>query len=235
MEQFEGEAPGIVPVKTPGGTELVDRATAKEVARLGEEPMSVRDQLSKLRSRVRTGLSERSTEHRLVQTKRKRSQQARYHALVESHFKEQKSCGGLKPCGTGLSGAAAARVAAAMGGRGALQVAKSFQRAVGQTSGVMKLYPELDPQSKRSRSQMRKEDPRIVAARLKIEAVSIRTSTSSKYSNQWKEYVAHSEDCEEDPFQGGKHERQITEHLVYSALYRFEFAGNAFGTIRGYL
>ena len=44
--------------------------------------------------------------------------------------------------------------------------------------------------------------------------------------------MAHSEDCEEDPFQAGKHEKQITEHLV---LYRFEFAGNAFGTIRGYL
>ena len=86
---------------------------------------------------------------------------------------------------------------------------------------------------------MRKEDPRIVAARLKVEAASIRTSTSSKYSSQWKEYVAHSEDCEEDPFQAGKHEynheKQITEHLVYFVLYRFAFAGNAFGTIRGYL
>ena len=67
---------------------------------------------------------------------------------------------------------------------------------------------------------MRKEDPRIVAARLKVEGASIRTSTSSKYSSQWKEYVAHSEDCEEDPFQAGKHEKLITEHLVYFVLYR---------------
>ena len=110
------------------------------------------------------------------------------------------------------------------------------ERRVGQkASGVMKLYPELDPQSQRSRSQMREEDPRIVAARLKVEVASIRTSTSSKYSSQWEGYVARSEDCEEDPFQSGKHEGQITEHLVYFVLYRFEFAGNAFGTIRGYL
>ena len=59
LEQSEGEAPGRVPVKTPGRTEPVGRATAKEVAELGEKPMSVRDQLSKLRPRVRTGLSER--------------------------------------------------------------------------------------------------------------------------------------------------------------------------------
>ena len=78
-------------------------------------------------------------------------------------------------------------------------------------------------------------DPRIIAARLKIKGASIRTSTSSKYSSQWKEYVAHSEDCEEDPLQAGKHEKLITEHLVYFVLYRFEFAGNAYGTIRGYL
>ena len=168
----------------------------------------MRDQLSKLRPRVRTGLSGRSAEHKPVPVQRKRSQQARYQALVEAHFKEQKSCGGLKPCGTGLSDTAAARVAAAMGGPGALQAAKGFRQTVGQkASGVMKLYLELDPQSQRSRAQMRKEDPRIVAARLKVEAASIRTSTSSKYSSQWKEYVAHSEDCEEDPFQSGKHER----------------------------
>ena len=57
---------------------------------------------------------------------------------------------------------------------------------------------------------MRKEALRIVVARVKIEAASIRTSTSATYGDRWKEYVAHSEDCEEDPFQPGKHERQIT-------------------------
>ena len=66
LEQSEGEAPGRVPVKTPGRTEPIGRATAKEVARLGEKPMSVRDQLSKPRPRVRTGLSEKSVEHRLA-------------------------------------------------------------------------------------------------------------------------------------------------------------------------
>ena len=45
-----------------------------------------------------------------------------------------------------------------------MQAAKSFKRIVGQKSGVMKRDPELDPQSKRSRAQMRKEDPRTVAA-----------------------------------------------------------------------
>ena len=86
---------------------------------LGERPMSVRDQLSKLRPRVRTGLSEKSVEHKAVPAQRKRSQQARYQTLVEAHFKEQKSCGGLKLCGTGMSdaAAAAARVAAVMGGQ----------------------------------------------------------------------------------------------------------------------
>ena len=146
MEQSEGEAPGRVPVKTPGRIEPVGRATAKEVAGLGEKPMSVRDQLSRLRPRVRNGLSERSTEHKPVQAQRKRSQQARYQAIVEAHLKEQKACGGLKPCGTGLSDAAAARIAAAMGGPGAVQAATSFKKIVGQKSGVMKLYLELDPQ-----------------------------------------------------------------------------------------
>ena len=128
LEQSEGEAPGRVPVKTPGRTEPVGKATAKEVAELGEKPMSVRDQLSKLRPRVRTGLSERSVEHRPVQVQRKRSQQARYQAMVEAHIKEQRSCGGLKPCGTFrtvVSDAGAARVAAAMGGPGGLQAARS--------------------------------------------------------------------------------------------------------------
>ena len=49
LEQSEGEAPSRVPVQTPGRTEPVDRATANKVAVLGEKPMSVRDQLSKLR------------------------------------------------------------------------------------------------------------------------------------------------------------------------------------------
>ena len=189
-----------MPVKTQGRTEPVDMATAKKVAELGKKPMSVRDQLSKLRPRVRTGLSERSVEHKPLQVQRKRSQQARYQALalVEAHIKEQRSCGGLKPCGTFrtvVSEAGAARVAAAMGGPGALQTARSLQVPMRHRSGVVKMYPELDPQSRQSRSQMRKEDPRIIAARLKIEGASIRTSTSSKYSSQWKEYVAHSEDC----------------------------------------
>ena len=235
LEQSEGEAPGRVPVKTPSRTEPVGKATMEEVTSLGEKPMSIRDQLSKLRPRVRTGLSERSVEHKPVQVQRKRSQQARYQALVEAHIKEQKSCGGLKPCGTGMSDAGATRIAAAMGGPGALQAARNSQVQMRHKSGVVKMYPVLDPQSRQSRAQMRKEDPRIIAARLKIEGASIRTSTSSKYSSQWKEYVAHSEDCEEDPLQAGKHEKLITEHLVYFVLYRFEFAGNAYGTIRGYL
>jgi hypothetical protein len=77
LEQSEGEAPSRVPIKTPDRTEQVGKtpdrteqvgkATAKEVAELGEKPMSVRDQLSKLRPRVRTGLSERSVEHKPVQ------------------------------------------------------------------------------------------------------------------------------------------------------------------------
>ena len=134
-----------------------------------------------------------------------------------------------------MSDAAATRVAAPMGSPGALQAAKSFKRIVGQTSGEVNLYPELDPQRKKSRAQMRKEDPRVVTARMEVEAAAIRTSTSSKYSSQWKEYMAHSEDCEEGPFQAWKHEKQITEHLVYFVLYRYELAGNAYGTIRGYL
>ena len=76
------------------------------------------------------------------------------------------------------------------------------------------------------RSQIRKTDPRIEAARVKIEAASIRSSTSSKYSGQWKEYVAHCDDFEEDPLQSGKNEKQITEHMVYFVLHRYEFAGN---------
>ena len=106
LEQSGGEAPDRVPVKTPDRTDPVGRATAEEVTVPGEKPMHVRDQFSKLRPRVRTGLSERSVEHKPVQARRKRSQQARYQALVEAHFKEQKSCGGLKPCGTGMSDAA---------------------------------------------------------------------------------------------------------------------------------
>ena len=140
----------------------------------------VGDQLSKPRPRASTGLSEGFVEHKPVQAQRKRSQQARYQVLEEARFKEQKSCGGLKPCGTGMPNAATARVVAAMGGLGALQAAKSFKEIVGHQSGVVKLYPELDPQSKRSRAQVGKEVPRIVAARLKVEAASIRTSTSSK-------------------------------------------------------
>ena len=69
-----------MPVKTPARTEPEGRTTAKEVARLGEKPMFVRDQLSKLRPRVRTGLGEKSVEHRPVQVQRRRSQQARYQA-----------------------------------------------------------------------------------------------------------------------------------------------------------
>ena len=153
--------------------------------------MSVREQLSKLRPRVRTGLTERSVEHKPVQAQRKRSQQTRYQALVEAHLKQQNSCGGLKPCGTGMSDAVVARVDAAMGGPWTLQTAGSvtamggpgalsFRVPMKHKSGVVKMYPELDPQSKQSRAQMGKEDPRIVAARLKIEGASIRTSTSSK-------------------------------------------------------
>ena len=78
-----------------------------------------------------------------------------------------------------------------------MQAARTFRVPMRHKSGVVKMYPELDPHSKRSRVQMRKEDPRIIAARLKIEGASIRTSTSSKYNSQWKEYVAHSEDCED--------------------------------------
>ena len=96
----------------------------------------------------------RREEHKPVQTQRKRSQQARYQALVEAHFKEQKSCGGLKPCGIGMSDAAAAKVAAAMRGPGALQAAKNFKVLVGHKLDVVKMYPELDPQSKRSRAQI---------------------------------------------------------------------------------
>ena len=78
LEQSEGEAPGRVPIKTPSRTEPVGKATREEVANLGEKPLSVRDQMSKLRPRVRTGLSEKSTEHKPVQVQRKGSQQARY-------------------------------------------------------------------------------------------------------------------------------------------------------------
>ena len=154
LEQSEGEARGRVPIETPSRTEPVDKATAKEVARLGEKPMSIRDQLSKLKPRVRTGLSEKSVEHKPVQAQRKRSQQARYQALVEAHIMEQRSCGGLKPCGTFrtvVSDGAAARVVAAMGGPGALQAARSLHVPSRQNSGVVKMYPELDPQSKQSR------------------------------------------------------------------------------------
>ena len=49
----EGEAPGRVPAKTPGRTEPVGKATAETVAILGEKSMSVRDQLSKLRPKIR--------------------------------------------------------------------------------------------------------------------------------------------------------------------------------------
>ena len=87
LEQSEGEAPDRVPVKTPSRTEPVGRSTAEEVAGLREKPMSVRDQLPRLRPRVRTGLSEESTctEQRPVPVQRERSQQARYQALVEAH------------------------------------------------------------------------------------------------------------------------------------------------------
>lgn len=113
--------------------------------------------------------------------------------MVEAHFKQQRHCGGLRPCGTDFSTEAADRIVAAMGGPWSFRAPRGqIKRNVGQKSlGVMKLYPELDPQDKRSRLQMRKEDPRIVAARVKVEAASIRTSTSSKYSGQWQEYVAH--------------------------------------------
>ena len=88
--------------------------TAEEVAMLGQRMMPVSDQLSKLRPMVRTGLGEKSVELKPVPAQRKRSQQARYQALVEAHFKEQKSCSGLKPCEAGMSDAAAARMTAAM-------------------------------------------------------------------------------------------------------------------------
>ena len=81
LEQSEGEASDRVPVKTPDRTEPVDRPTADGVAVIGLKLMSVRDQLSKLRPRVRTGLSERYVEHKPVQAQRKRSQHARYKAL----------------------------------------------------------------------------------------------------------------------------------------------------------
>ena len=46
--------------------------------------------------------------------------------------------------------------------------------------------------------------------------------------------MAHCEDFGEDPFQSGKSTRLITEHMVYFAMYRFEYAKNKYGTIRGY-
>ena len=65
---------------------------------------------------------------------------------MEAHIKEQRSCGGLKPWGSGMSDAAAARVAAAMGGPGGVQAARNYQVPMRHKSGVVKLYPELDPQ-----------------------------------------------------------------------------------------
>ena len=57
----------------------------------------------------------------------------------------------MKPCGAGMSDAAATRVAAAMGGPGALQAASNFQVPMRNKSGVVKMYPELDPQSRQLR------------------------------------------------------------------------------------
>ena len=148
-------------------------------------------------------------------------------------------CGEMLPCYGGMSGDAAARIAAAMGGPSQVSVSRaqalhSRQEGV-HMSGVERLYPPIDPKDGRHRAQIRKTDPRIEAARVKVEAAAIRSSTSSKYSGQWKEYVAHCDYFEEDPLQSGENEKQITEHIVYFALNRYEFAGNAFGTIRGYL
>ena len=71
------------------------------------------------------------------------------------------------------------------GGPGGLQATR--QVAGQRKSGVMKSYPKLDPRCDRSRAQRRKKDPLMVAARLKIKAASLRTSTSSKYKGQWQE------------------------------------------------
>ena len=49
-----------------------------------------------------------------------------------------------------------------------------------------------------------------------------------------KEYMAHCDDLGGDPLQSRKSEEQITEHMVYFVLHRYEFVGNAFWTIRGY-
>ena len=47
--------------------------------------------------------------------------------------------------------------------------------------------------------------------------------------------MAHCGEFEEDPLQSGKSEKQITEHMVYFFLHRYEFAGDVFGIISGYL
>ena len=240
LENSEEERPGRVPVATPERVEPVARdVTWNDVVNLGETPVSVRETMSRMRPRVKTGLMPTSTELKPVRAQRTVRQQEAFRALQLKHQKEQMVCGGMLPCCGGMPDGAQARIAAAIAGPsqvGTLRAQVLNQRQKGvHVSGVERLYPPIDPKDNRHRSQIRKADPRIEAARVKIEAASIRSSTSSKYSGQWKEYVAHCDDFEEDPLQSGKNEKQITEHMVYFALHRYEFAGNAFGTIRGYL
>jgi len=74
-----------------------------------------------------------------------------------------------------------------------------------------------------------------VEALAQVESSILRPNTNVKYKGQFDEYLAHCVDFGEDPFQSGKSTRQITEHMVYFVMYRFEYAKNKFGTIRGYL
>ena len=90
LESSEEECPGRVPMATPERVDPVARGvTWDDVVSLGEQPVSVRETMSRMRPRVKTGLKPTSTELKPVPAQRTVRQQERFRALQLKHQKEQ--------------------------------------------------------------------------------------------------------------------------------------------------
>jgi hypothetical protein len=250
LKKCELVPPGRVPSETPERTDPVGKTTWEEVMEAGVNPISVRDQISLMRPRLRDGLPGHTCEERptlaqcepamrlqaqavrmaAVEAERKvqERQKERMEAAQLAQAKEVRRVGGRTPCGRGgaMTGVRFQNMSREVTCK---TIAKMNSR-----SAVANLYP-LKVQGGPSGGEVLRNAPRIVAARAAVEAAALKVSTSTKYKNQMAEYVAHCEYCDEDPFQVGKPDKAITEHMVYFVLCRYEYAGNKYGTIRGYL
>ena len=247
LRQAADKSAGETPIPTPWRQTLVGVAKWSDITALGEETVSVREQLSRMRPRLKESLPEATVESDPVPLQVTAANKMAARDLLEKckesasnqwkcDLRQQPGCGTevIEHSPRFSRGIAGTRFSRDMAGHsrrsGAPKGARSLHR-----SGVEKLYPKIDAESPHDRQQARKQDPNIVEALAQVESSILRPNTNVKYKGQFDEYLAHCVDFGEDPFQSGKSTRQITEHMVYFVMYRFEYAKNKFGTIRGYL